>query len=83
MQLCIDRQGCVRFVYTDAIDLTSLGPPTIRRASSVEPDARGHWHADLSPVGGPVLGPFLWRCDALHAERCWLAEHWLWPAVDG
>ena len=63
MQLCIDLQGRVRFVYTEALDLTSLGPPTIRRASSVEPDARGHWHADLGPVGGPVLGPFC-------GERC-------------
>ena len=30
----------------------------IRRASHVEPDEAGRWWADLSPVGGPRLGPF-------------------------
>jgi hypothetical protein len=83
MQLCIDLQGRVRLVYTESLDLTSLGPPTIRRASSVEPDEGGRWHADLGPVGGPVLGPFWRRSDALRAERCWLAEHWLAPAAEG
>ncbi|MHB8866446.1 MAG: hypothetical protein ACYC6N_29010 [Pirellulaceae bacterium] len=48
----------------------------------MEPDPPGRWHADLSPVGGPVLGPFRWRADALQAECCWLNEHWLAPAAD-
>ncbi len=38
---------------------------------------QGRWHADLSPVGGPVLGPFGQRSAALAAETSWLDEHWL------
>lgn len=32
-------------------------------------------HADLSPVGGPLLGPYQRRSEALAAEVQWLAEH--------
>jgi hypothetical protein len=77
MQLVIDPGGAVRCVYAEAIDLTSLGTPSIRRASHVEPDEYGQWRADLSPVGGPMLGPFPSRTPALVAELDWLTEHWL------
>lgn len=82
MELCIDPSGCVRFVYSEVLDLSSLGSPTILRASSVEPDATGFWYADLGQVGGPVRGPFSRRSDALRAEHRWLEEHWLVPAPD-
>ena len=49
----------------------------IARGSHVEPTVDGQWTADLSPVNGPVLGPFRCRSDALVAERQWLEEHWL------
>jgi hypothetical protein len=77
MQLVIDPQGRVRLVYTEVLDLSSLGPLVIQRASWVEPDASGHWQADLSLSGGPTLGPFALRSDALRAEEQWLSEHWL------
>ncbi len=77
MELVIDRTGQLRFVYDEAIDLTALGQPVIRRASYVEPDADGRWSADMQPVNGPVLGPFDRRSEALAAERAWLDEHWL------
>ena len=77
MQLVITPRGAVRCVYSEEMDLTALGSPIITRASHVEPDQQGHWSADLSPVGGPVLGPFSSRSDALTAEQVWLAEHWL------
>ena len=32
------------------------------------------WTANLAPVGGPVLGPFARRGDALAAEVAWLRE---------
>ena len=35
------------------------------------------WLADLSPVNGPVLGPFDRRSEALAAELAWLEANWL------
>ena len=77
MHLVIDRSGTVRCVYAEAIDLPRLGDLSIRRASHVEPDEHGRWWADLSPVCGPVLGPFDRRGAALAAEQQWLDSHWL------
>ena len=80
MELRIDPHGQVVCVYGEAIDLAALGRLTIRRASRVEPDDDGKWWAELAPVGGPVLGPFDQRGQALEAERAWLEAHWL-PAA--
>ena len=77
MQLVIENTGHVRCVYSEAIDLTALGSLAIARGSHVEPTEDGRWTADLSPVGGPVLGPFDHRSDALTAELDWLESHWL------
>jgi hypothetical protein len=77
MDLVIQLDGTVRAVYSEEIDLSSLGQPAITRASHVEPDEHGHWHADLGVVGGPVLGPFQRRSEALEAELTWLQAHWL------
>src|SRR5204862_146914 len=77
MQLLIDPKGEVRCLYGEAIDLAALGPLTIRRASHVEPDVQGRWWADLAPDGGPKLGPFDRRTQALDAERVWLEAQWL------
>lgn len=78
MDLVISPQGEVRCVYDETIDLHALGPPLIQRASHVEPSPDGRWLADLSPVQGPVLGPFDLRTQALTAERQWLDAHWLY-----
>lgn len=77
MQLVIEPGGAVRCIYGEEIDLAALGSPTISRASHVEPDQQGRWLADLSPVAGPVLGPFDVRSEALAAEHSWLETHWL------
>jgi hypothetical protein len=77
MNIVIVPGGDARCVYDEAIDLTALGETKVRRASSVEPDAQGNWWADLSPVKGPVLGPFARRSEALDAETQWLDAHWL------
>jgi hypothetical protein len=77
MNLLILPDGRLRLIYAEAIDLRSLGVPTITRASHVEPDASGRWRADLAPIGGPTLGPFDRRTDALAAEHAWLETHWL------
>ena len=81
MQLLIQPGGTVRCVYGEDLDLSRLGPLAIRRGSHVEPTDDGRWTADLSPVSGPVLGPFASRSAALEAERKWLERHWLSPAT--
>ncbi len=82
MQLLVSPAGQVRCVYDEAIDLSSIGTVDIRRGSHVEPNEEGRWTADLSPVGGPVLGPFDTRSEALAAEVAWLHEHWLRSPAD-
>jgi hypothetical protein len=77
MNLLIDRCGRIRCVYDEAIDVSLLGSVTIRRASRVEPDESGCWWAELSPVCGPLLGPFAQKSAALAAESAWLDAHWL------
>lgn len=70
----VDCAGCLRFVFDDrARELLSLGNATINRASHVEPTVDREtgvcqWTADLAPIGGPVLGPFDSRAEALAAE---------------
>jgi hypothetical protein len=72
MELVVDAGGSVRCIYAEGIDLREIGKLQITRASHVEPDAEGLWWADMGPSGGPVLGPFRSRTEALGAERGWL-----------
>lgn len=81
MQILIMPDGAARYIYDEAVDLTALGRLTIQRGSHVEPDEKGNWIADLSPVGGPMLRPFARRSEALQAEADWLETHWLLPTA--
>ncbi len=72
--LSISPDGRATCIYTEDIDLYAIGNVVITRASSVEPDKLGRWWADLSPVGGPILGPFRLRSEALAAEVVWLDQ---------
>ena len=81
MELLVAPHGGVRAVYSETIDLAALGQLWIRRASRVEPDGAGRWWADLTPVAGPVLGPFPRRGQALAAEAAWLHKFWLTAAT--
>jgi len=76
--LLIDEAGTLEIIYADELrPFLELGHATITRASFVEPTLDGRWTADLSPVGGPLLGPFLLREHALREERTWLDTHHL------
>jgi len=77
MQIVIEKDGSCRCLYGEELDLHALGRLSIERGSHVEPTHNGQWIADLSPVDGPQLGPFVNRSQALGAERDWLIEHWL------
>jgi hypothetical protein len=72
MELVVSADGVARCIYGEELDLRELGKLQITRASHVEPDADGYWWADMGPSGGPVLGPFRNRTEALGAEREWL-----------
>ena len=75
VEIVVGPAGDACCVYGEAFDFASLGDVDIRRASHCEPDERGRWWADLSPVGGPRLGPFPRRSGALGAELSWLRPH--------
>ena len=83
MEILIESTGAARWLCGEAIDLSSLGQLQISRASYVEPNADGQWLADLTPLSGPVLGPFPARSDALAAEAAWITEHWLFAQRSG
>jgi hypothetical protein len=72
LELVVNARGDVRCIYDEAVDLRELGALKITRASHVEPDRDGNWFADMGPTGGPILGPFRSRSEALVAERGWL-----------
>jgi hypothetical protein len=72
MELVVGVDGGVRCIYDESLDLRALGKLQITRASHVEPDREGFWWADMGPSGGPVLGPYVSRSEALAAERGWL-----------
>ena len=80
--IIVDPQGTARWINSDQLAV----PPsaTIARASHVEPgrDSAGNhcWLADMSPVGGPILGPYATRGRALTAELVWLAS-WLEESI--
>ncbi len=77
VDIVVDPSGSARMVYDEAFDARCLGSTSIRRGSEVEPTSDGQWIADLGRVGGPRLGPFNYRSEALEAEVSWLRRHWL------
>ena len=66
------------FIYSDDLaPLLDEGSATVTRVSHVEPshqNGRHGWTADMTPVDGPVLGPFWTRAEALDAEHVWLQQ---------
>lgn len=82
IDLKLDADGNLVSIYSEeaAKILKNIGSKlNITRASFVEPDENGYWWADLSPVGGPKLGPYPPECreDALKDEVEWLKKRWL------
>lgn len=75
MKLTFLPNGSAVSIYTEDLNLGHLGRLSHARASHVEPTNNGRWTADLSPVNGPLLGPYKNRSEALQAELNWLNEH--------
>lgn len=76
-EIIVAPNGMLRFIYDDELAsmLQDIGTLSVKRASHVEPNENNEWLADMSPVGGPVLGPFVTRSAALVAEHTWLSDH--------
>lgn len=77
--IIVDSNGTVRAIFNDDL-FSALSADAerveTRRASHVEPIPGGPWwRADMSPVGGPVLGPYATRWFALKREVEWLRAH--------
>jgi hypothetical protein len=69
----IEPEGTVLAVYTDTIDLRTIGRIHAVRASVVEWDEPGQaWTARILATG-ERLGPFATRTEAVAAERARLA----------
>jgi hypothetical protein len=66
----------IQFIYNDETrGFLDEGQSTIFRASHVEPNVNNKWEADMTPVKGPILGPFDTREEALLAEVKWIQEN--------
>jgi hypothetical protein len=75
--IMVGPDGIMHFVHDDQlVELIEAGEAHVVRASNVEPMGV-QWIADLSPIGGPALGPFRFRHDALRAEHTWIEENYL------
>lgn len=75
MKIVFRTDGTILCIYQEALDLSACGRAQHQRASHVEPTDSGEWLVDLSLVGGPKLGPFGRRSDALAEEAAWLDRH--------
>ena len=71
-----NEDGNMETIYNDDMNLEEFGKLNIKRASHVEPTDDGQWTADMSPVGGPILGPFSKRSIALEEEVKWLEANY-------
>lgn len=80
MEIVIGTNGNAQCVYAEAIPIQSLGKLDIQRASHVEPNNHGEWIADMSPLKGPLLGPYTNRSKALEAEVAWIRRN-LFPSI--
>lgn len=71
-KMVISPKGEIQFIYDDLhASFIEKHGGVVSRASHVEP-CTGGWQADMSPVGGPVLGPYPLRQTALDEEVKWL-----------
>ena len=74
MIVYVDEKGGLQFIYQEEINMEELGTSSIRRASDVEPTEHSQWFANLARSGGPALGPFKNRSEAIEAELIWIQD---------
>ena len=75
MVIAIKPDGTMQFIYKDEMArIIKKGNAKIKRASYVEPK-ENKWTANLSPLKGPILGPFPLRKTALQEEEKWIQQN--------
>lgn len=73
MIIHVSADGKLTFVYDDdCAELLREGNAQVTRASRIEPWGQqgGEWFAEI--YGGPTLGPFALRREAIAAEVAWI-----------
>lgn len=73
--LNFNKKGQMKSLYNEEFNLKEFGKTSIKRASHVEPTKEGKWTANLTPVNGPILGPFNKRSEALKTEVDWINKN--------
>ena len=76
--IAIENGGLEFICHDDLEALLWEGNAKVRRVSHVEwknSENGNGWTADMSPVNGPELGPFVTRKEALNSEHEWLVEN--------
>ena len=83
----ITRDGCIRGLWNDALDLPELGPVRVRRASYVEFDPRcqqwmvrlarprGRWRRLAHALLGRPCGPVLHSARRRETALAWEKQH--------
>lgn len=69
------KEGHIKHIYNEAIDLSSIGDMQIKRASVVDPENNGMWSVDLSLSGGKKIEGFVKRSDALKYEIDYIEQN--------
>ena len=85
VELLITADGSTQYIHSDeAAAFCEELPLRTQRASTIEPDEQGQWWVDLSPVGGPRLGPYApsQRARAVKDEIEWVRQHVLHLAAE-
>lgn len=80
LEVIVNEDGSIVFIHNDDLHdllLSAFPQMETRRASHVEPDARGGWSVDASPLLGKstIIANRNRRDDAIAAEIDWLKKH--------
>lgn len=65
MRILINRDGTLKMIYTDSVDVRDMGDSEITRVGRVEPTEECMWRVD---VRGEEVGRYSLREEALRAE---------------
>ncbi len=65
MRVVIEKDGTLRMIYTDSLDVRDMGESEIWRVGRVEPTEDSQWEVEVT---GKAIGRFSLREEALREE---------------